>query len=83
MPAGSIPVRAGSLSSELLAQLPADLLDAYDLGDLLAGDWEDRLVWVVRAGSTYRLGAFVGDAFADAILSGWSSLPSGTADPQA
>ena len=47
-------------------------MEAYDLDALLVGTYEGRFVWVLQQASTYLLGDFVGDLFADAVMAGWS-----------
>ena len=62
----------GTFASDLLLSLPESLRTYYDLDRLAVADYNGVLVWLIRAGATWYYGEVIGEAFTDAVVSGWS-----------
>lgn len=59
------------LPSDLREQLPDELVEAYDLERLFAGEVNGVLSWVVIQLRQVWYGPLVGPLFSDSVLSTW------------
>lgn len=50
------------------------MLDAYGLGRLAVGTFDEGARWIIGAGSDWRLGPLIGDLFADAVGAAFSAI---------
>lgn len=69
---------AGDLSAELLALLPPELVEAYELESLFVGTYADRMVWLLRTASGWMGGPLLEALFTSAVDATWSQVYSGT-----
>lgn len=58
----------------MLAALPPELVEAWELGDLFSTSLDGTLRWIVRRFGDWYIGPVLGPVFADSVLATWQQF---------